>query len=60
MKIEKFKVIRRKIVFEECFVQAVDYVHAERLGEEEQQNWQKYDTEYEIIAAIPMEGLEEK
>ena len=57
---KKYKVLRRKIVFEKCFVQAMNWEHAERLGEEEQQNWQEYDTEYEIIAAVDMEALEEE
>jgi len=35
---KKYKVLRRKTVREICFVQAVDYEHAMRLGEEETQN----------------------
>jgi len=57
---KKYKVLRRKTVREICFVQAVDYEHAMRLGEEETQNWEdSNDTDYEIWAAVAMEGLEE-
>jgi hypothetical protein len=58
---KKYKVLRRKTVREICFVQAVDYEHAMRLGEEETQNWEdSNDTDYEIWAAVDMEGLEEE
>jgi hypothetical protein len=53
---KKFKVLRIKTVREICFVQAMDYEHAMRLGEEEPQNWEdRNDTDYEIIAALEEE-----
>ena len=48
MKTKEFRLIRKKTLREECYVMAMDWEHAERLGHEEKQEWEHLNDDYEI------------
>jgi hypothetical protein len=47
---QEFRLVRRKTIKEECYVMAMDWEHAERLGHEEEQEWEHVNSHDEIEA----------
>tara|TARA_R100000995_G_scaffold44707_1_gene21061 strand:- start:996 stop:1166 length:171 start_codon:yes stop_codon:yes gene_type:complete len=47
---KEFRLIRKRVIREECYVKAMDWEHAERLGHEEEQEWEHLDSHDEVEA----------
>ena len=47
---KEFRLIRKRTIREECYVMAMDWEHAERLGHEEEQEWEHLDSHDEVEA----------
>ena len=45
---KEFRLIRKRVIREECYVMAMDWEHAERLGHEEVQEWEHLDSHDEV------------
>ena len=47
---KEFRLIRKRTIKEQCFVMAMDWEHAERLGHEEEQESEHLDSHDEVEA----------
>jgi hypothetical protein len=47
-KAKEFRLIRKRVIKEECYLMAMDWEHAERLGHEEKQEWEHLDSHDEV------------
>ena len=58
---KEFRLIRKRVIREECYVMAMDWEHAERLGHEEVQEWEHLYShdEVEVEASLCTSNVEE-
>ena len=47
-KAKEFRLVRKRVIREECYLMAMDWEHAERLGHEEKQEWEYLDSHDEV------------
>ena len=47
-KTKEFRLIRKRVIREECYLMAMDCEHAETLGHEEEQEWEHLNSHDEI------------
>ena len=45
---KRFRLVRKRVIREECYLMATDWEHAERLGHEEEQEWEHLNSHDEI------------
>ena len=45
---KEFRLVRKRVIREECYLMAMDSEHAERLGHEEEQEWEHLNSHDEI------------